>query len=66
MLNMSSENLEHFEEPVKNPEQEKPPKGRVVCAWCKEETGEKEGLKEGEVSHGICSSCREKYFSKLS
>lgn len=64
MSNMSSENFEHPENSGNKTEQEKPAKGKVVCAWCKKEMGEKEGLKEGEVSHGICENCREKHFPK--
>lgn len=61
---MSLENLKQFEEPGEKPEQEKPQKGRVVCAWCKKELGEKEGLKEGEISHGICPDCRDKLLPR--
>lgn len=62
---MSSENLEHSQKQEEKPEQEKPAKGKVVCAWCQKEMGEKEGLKEGEKSHGICENCREKHFPGL-
>lgn len=61
---MSSENLKRSEEPDKKPEQEKLQKGRVICAWCKKELGEKEVLKEGEISHGICQECREKILPR--
>lgn len=61
---MSTENLENYESDEKS-EQEKPSQGRVVCSWCKRDMGSKDGLKEGEVSHGICSDCREKYFPKI-
>lgn len=35
--------------------------GKVVCAWCGKELGEKE-LAEGKdaVTHGICAECEEK------
>ena len=33
------------------------PTGKVICAWCGEHLGEKEGI-EG-VSHTICKSCKE-------
>ena len=34
---------------------------KVVCAWCKEETGYKEGNGIPEqVTHGICEECAEK------
>ena len=29
----------------------------AVCAWCQKFLGVKEPLGQGEVSHGICSSC---------
>ena len=60
---MSPENLEYPEESGKKPEQEKP-KAKVVCAWCKKEMGEVEWPREGEVTHGICPNCREKFFHK--
>ena len=62
---MSPENLENSQKQEEKPEQEKSQKGRVICAWCKKELGEKEGLKEGEVSHGMCQDCREKHFPGL-
>ena len=31
--------------------------GKVMCAWCAADLGEKEGVKE--VSHGICGVCKE-------
>ena len=60
---MFAENSKHFESGEK-PEQEKPLQDNVVCAWCKKEMGRNEGLKEGEISHGICADCKEKYFPK--
>jgi DNA-directed RNA polymerase subunit RPC12/RpoP len=32
---------------------------KEVCAWCKKELGEKEGVEEG-VTHGICPECSNK------
>lgn len=66
---MSSENFENPEysgkkEEQEKSQQEKSAKGRVVCAWCQKEMGKKEGLKEGQISHGICENCREKHFPK--
>lgn len=61
---MFPENLEHPKEPDKNPEQEKPLKSKVICAWCNKEMGEREGIEGGKSSHGICPSCREKYFPR--
>lgn len=29
----------------------------IVCAWCESEIGEHKGVKENEVSHGICLPC---------
>lgn len=66
---MSSLNFESLEDSGKKaeqekPQQEKPAKGKLVCAWCKKELGEVEGLEEGQISHGMCPDCREKHFPK--
>ncbi|MDO8575059.1 MAG: hypothetical protein Q7R61_02175 [bacterium] len=71
MLNISSESLEHPEESGEKPAQEKPLesqqekslKSKVVCAWCKKEMGEKEGIEGGKTSHGICPDCKAKVLS---
>ncbi len=42
---MSPENLEYSEEAGRKPEQEKPLKSKVICAWCNKEIGEIEGIK---------------------
>jgi len=28
------------------------------CSWCKAKLPRVEGLKDGEISHGICESCK--------
>lgn len=38
---------------------------RRVCAWCRQELpGAVAGLNGGQISHGICGSCAQKYFSQ--
>jgi hypothetical protein len=32
---------------------------KEVCAWCKKEMGEKEGV-EGGITHGMCPECEDK------
>lgn len=36
--------------------------GRKVCAWCRADLGEVEGLAPGQISHGICPACRARHF----
>jgi uncharacterized Zn finger protein (UPF0148 family) len=37
--------------------------GKVICAWCGAELGEKEGV--NSVSHGICEPCKERQTEAL-
>lgn len=37
---------------------------RVVCVWCGQEYGEKQG-DAGEVSHGICAACQVAHFPEF-
>lgn len=34
---------------------------RLICAWCKRVLREGDGV-DAHASHGLCESCREKYF----
>jgi hypothetical protein len=35
-------------------------KTNCFCAWCRCKLSRIEGLKDGEISHGICESCKNK------
>ena len=37
---------------------------KIVCAWCGEEMGEKDGEGIDGVSHSICESCLSKVESE--
>jgi hypothetical protein len=39
-------------------------KMKVICSWCGHLIGEKEPLKNEEISHTICEGCRKEYFHK--
>ena len=36
--------------------EEKIPMGKIICAWCKKDMGEK-ATAEGLPTHGICEEC---------
>lgn len=38
---------------------------KVVCAWCTTYIGEKEPLKDGRITHGICQECHTANFRRL-
>ncbi len=38
--------------------------GTAECAWCGADLGPREGIPEGEVTHGICPSCSDTVFKE--
>jgi hypothetical protein len=36
---------------------------KIVCAWCSNEIYQESGIEGEGISHGICESCREYFFS---
>lgn len=39
--------------------------GNAVCAWCGKDLGDRPGLKDGEVSHGMCQDCYTKVVGQI-
>lgn len=39
--------------------------GRRKCAWCEVDLGPVEGLPDGEVTHGLCPTCKWKELARL-
>ncbi len=36
---------------------------KVVCAWCKEDMGEKEPLEDKDATHSMCPKCQIKFYN---
>ena len=38
---------------------------KIICAWCGQDLGFKDGKGTEGISHGICANCRDKEFIKI-